>query len=89
LPKQLAAKLLPALPIARKQGFSIPLRKWILTSWREQLETAISKLVEAEVIDGGRARQLVRTQASGYSNSERLFALLSLGQWMLKYRVDA
>jgi len=40
------------------------------------------------VIDGGRARQLVRTQAAGYSNSERLFALLTLGQWMLKYRVD-
>jgi asparagine synthase (glutamine-hydrolysing) len=89
LPKQLAAKLLPSLPIQRKQGFSIPLHKWIVDEWREYLDTAIRTLEDSDVIERGRARNLIQGQLVGHSNSERLFALLSLGQWMLKYRVLA
>jgi asparagine synthase (glutamine-hydrolysing) len=87
LPKRLAAKLLPGLPLNRKQGFSIPLRSWIVSAWREQLETGLRALERAEVVDAKAVRRLVQSQEAGFSNSERLFALLMLGQWMLKYRV--
>lgn len=89
LPKQLAARVLPDLAVQRKHGFSIPLRKWIVTDWREHLEAATSKLEAEDVIERGRAAQLIQGQRSGFSNSERLFALLALGQWMLKYEVAA
>jgi len=85
--KRLAQHVLPPeFDLRRKQGFSIPLDVWISAGpwqafFREVLlgaDTIFARDAVEKLFDG---------QARGYSNSERLFALVFLELWRREYRV--
>jgi len=89
LPKRLARRLLPKeLDVDRKQGFSIPLERWIAHEWRETLDAATTALVDAGVVRRSAVDALTVGQEHGRSNSTRLFSLLMLGGWMETYRMS-
>lgn len=88
--KRLAARVLPStFDQSRKQGFSIPLASWLRTgSWWSFFR---GTLLESDggVFDKAALRQLLRGQARGRANAERLFALVMLELWRREYRVSA
>jgi asparagine synthase (glutamine-hydrolysing) len=84
--KRLAKRLLPAdLDIDRKQGFTIPMSKWltpdILRSWRddcrEQIQSVLSDTAVARLV---RRRDNMAAEHS-------LYAAIMLTTWMRHYRV--
>jgi asparagine synthase (glutamine-hydrolysing) len=83
--KALARKLLPrTLDLDRKQGFSIPLSRWItaplVDSWLEECRQQVAMvLCEREI------RALSRQESS--AATERLFAFMLLTLWMRDYGV--
>ncbi len=87
--KQLAARVLPVqFDRHRKQGFSIPLARWLEgTAWsgffREVLLGPPGSLFEPTTL-----RTLLGGQARGRSNTERLFALVMLELWRREYRAS-
>jgi asparagine synthase (glutamine-hydrolysing) len=87
--KQLAARVLPPqFDRQRKQGFSIPLARWLAgVEWsqffREVLLGSQSTLFEHTTI-----RALLRGQERGRTNGERLFALVMLELWRREYRAS-
>ena len=88
LPRRLAARLLPrGLDLARKQGFSLPLSSWLEGKWGRYVENV---LVDADprVFDPAVIRGLIKGQQRGYSNGQRLFALVMFELWRREYRVS-
>jgi asparagine synthase (glutamine-hydrolysing) len=88
VPRRLAERLLPpALDLKRKQGFSLPLASWFRGEWgvymRQVLEEAPATLFAPAVIHG-----LVEGQRRGYSNTQRLFALVMLELWRREYAIE-
>jgi asparagine synthase (glutamine-hydrolysing) len=89
LVRRLARKLLPPrLDIERKQGFSIPLTKWLtegsLPVIEEVLSGAWSELFSMRIV-----RRLIAAQKIGYAdNAQRLFALTLFELWRRRYRVS-
>jgi asparagine synthase (glutamine-hydrolysing) len=87
--KQVAARILPSqFDRQRKQGFAIPLGRWLdgnewSTFFREVLLGAQSTLLEHAPVNA-----LLRGQQRGRANSERLFALVMLELWRREYRVS-
>ena len=90
LPRKLAGRLLPQeFDLQRKQGFSIPMAVWPKRpEWRRYFRHV---LLESE--DSLFNRKFVTGrldgQDRGYSNSERLFALLMFELWRQEYNVSA
>ncbi|MGA2734228.1 MAG: asparagine synthase (glutamine-hydrolyzing) [Syntrophobacteraceae bacterium] len=88
LPKLLAAKLLPrGFDLERKQGFSIPLSSWLRDpEWNDYFRQV---LLDSSGTPFNRpfVQKLLDNQARGYSNSDRLFALLLLELWRQEYKV--
>jgi len=83
--KQLAARVLPRdFDKQRKQGFSIPLSKWLKKGPFRDLfwETLTNAdcLFDAKTVMG-----LLRGQSAGLSNGDRLFALVQLEIWRINY----
>lgn len=88
LPKRLARRLLPEdHQIERKQGFSIPLAKWLRGPWggfvEETLREAEPRLFNRRMLD-----ELLRTQKLGFSQAPRLFALTMFELWRRHYEVE-
>jgi len=89
LVRRLARKLLPGeFDIRRKQGFSIPLTKWLtqgsLAIIQDVLRDAWPELFCAREI-----RHLLTAQRIGYAdNAQRLFALTLFELWRRRYRVS-
>jgi asparagine synthase (glutamine-hydrolysing) len=87
--KQVAARVLPPqFDRQRKQGFSIPLARWLDgAEWSEFFRDVLlgsqSTLLEHETV-----RALLRGQQRGRANSERLFALVMLELWRREYRAS-
>ncbi len=87
--KRLAARILPPqFDRQRKQGFSVPLARWLAGGewsqfFREVLLGSQSTLFEHTTI-----RTLLRGQERGRTNSERLFALVMLELWRREYRAS-
>jgi asparagine synthase (glutamine-hydrolysing) len=85
--KRLARRLLPpTLDIDRKQGFTIPLSKWLspetLDAWRQDCREQIrAVLSETEV-----ARLIKRRALPAAEHS--LYAIIMLTSWMRQYRVS-
>ena len=84
--KRLVHRLLPAdFDRHRKQGFSIPLDKWLQTGPFYDLFRTIlqgpSSIFDRSVVSG-----LLKGQATGRANSERLFALVFFEIWRKEYR---
>lgn len=79
--KQLAARLLPPeFDRKRKQGFSIPLAKWLEDGpFRELFCSTL--LDPGCIFDLSTVQGLIRGQERGRSNSERLFSLVLFELW--------
>ncbi|PYM11381.1 MAG: asparagine synthase (glutamine-hydrolyzing), partial [Verrucomicrobia bacterium] len=89
LPKVLGKRLLPkALNLDRKQGFSLPLRKWMKGAWG-QFFTEILSSVDHAIFDQQVVRRLIETQNRGLVNhTERLFCLTMFELWRREYRAS-
>jgi asparagine synthase (glutamine-hydrolysing) len=87
LSRKLAERLLPpALDLRRKQGFALPLRKWLKGDWGRYIEDVLTG-GEADLFDRRVVRRLLVGQRGGFSNMQRLFALTMIELWRREYRV--
>jgi asparagine synthase (glutamine-hydrolysing) len=89
LPKKLGKRVLPvAFQWDRKQGFSIPLHRWLRTDWREFVQDTLLDnrpgLWESRAVSS-----LWKGFLRGYSNSERLFGLLLFELWRRTYKIES
>jgi asparagine synthase (glutamine-hydrolysing) len=90
--RQLGRRLLPpALDLARKQGFAIPVSAWMRGPWRPLLQPLLQgpslPLLDA-LLDRAACRRLVARLDAGDDVGEPLFALLMLGLWADAYQVS-
>ena len=87
LSRRLAERLLPpTLDLKRKQGFALPLRKWLKGDWGRYIEDVLTG-GEADLFDRRVVRQLLAGQRGGFSNMQRLFALTMIELWRREYRI--
>ena len=87
LSRLLAERLLPpTLDLRRKQGFALPLRKWLKGDWGRYIEGVLTG-VESDLFDRRVIRQLLAGQRGGFSNMQRLFALTMVELWRREYRI--
>jgi asparagine synthase (glutamine-hydrolysing) len=88
LPRRFAARLLPGgLDLARKQGFSLPLSNWLQGQWGRYVERVLAD-ADPRIFDPATVRELIEGQQRGYSNAQRLFALVMFELWRREYRVS-
>jgi asparagine synthase (glutamine-hydrolysing) len=79
--KRLAARLLPPeFDRKRKQGFSIPLAEWLKAGPFRDLFWDTLSAADA-MFDAPTVRSLLKRQDRGFSNGERLFALVQFELW--------
>jgi len=85
--KRLTARVLPPeFDRQRKQGFSIPLAEWLKTG--PFLDLFHEVLLDAGCLfDRRTVRGLLKGQAQGRSNGERLFALVLFELWRREYAI--
>jgi asparagine synthase (glutamine-hydrolysing) len=87
LPRHLARRWLPAgLDLARKQGFSLPLKSWFKGDWGRYLESVLDA-IDPGLFDRRMIQQLIAAQRRGCANTHRLFALALFELWRRHYRV--
>jgi asparagine synthase (glutamine-hydrolysing) len=85
--KRLAARLLPAgFDLQRKQGFSIPIAAWIGSGALGDLFRSVL-LDPSSIFDRRTVDALLRGQASGRNNGERLFSLVMFELWRREYGI--
>ncbi len=87
--KKLAERILPReFDQQRKQGFSIPLASWLKSGpWKAFFhETLLGS--DSTVFNHAEVSKLLRGQAKGRLNSERLFALVLFELWRRDYQVS-
>jgi len=71
----------------RKQGFSIPLQKWLQKGkWLEYFKSIL--LDDGCSINKEVVKNLFSLQEKGYSNNERLFSLAILELWKKNYNIQ-
>jgi asparagine synthase (glutamine-hydrolysing) len=85
--KNLARQLLPPeLDIDRKQGFTIPISKWltpnVVTQWSEECREQIAAILSADTL-----RHLVAPRRN-LAAEHGLFAAMLLTAWMRQYRIS-
>ena len=89
LPKKLAKKVLPPqFDLQRKQGFSIPLKDWLQN--KEWLDYFKEILLDSSdcFFDHEFTQMLLKGQANGRANNERLFALVMFELWRQEYQIS-
>jgi asparagine synthase (glutamine-hydrolysing) len=86
--RKLAKKILPKdFDLNRKQGFSIPLKKWLLQpEWNTYFKEIL--LDQGCIYNKKLINKLFDDHSSGRSNNERLYALVMLELWRKKYAID-
>ncbi len=85
--RHLAKCLLPStLDINRKKGFAIPLAHWFKRSWGPYFEEVLREL-PAELFNRQFVSDLIKSQRSGYANTQRLFSLLMFELWRHHYQI--
>lgn len=84
--KILAKRLLPAdFDVQRKQGFSIPLKQWLLRgTWRRRVEEIL--LDKAALFNPKAIHKLFKQLDSGFPVSEQLFGLCIFEVWRHAYK---
>jgi len=89
LVRRLARRLLPReFDTKRKQGFSIPLTKWLTRGSLAVIEDVLSG-AWSEAFCTRRIRSLITAQKMGYAdNAQRLFALALFELWRRRYSVS-
>lgn len=85
--KRLASRVLPKeFDKQRKQGFSIPLAEWLKVGpFRDLFWDTLSR--PDCLFDARTVLQLLKGQELGFSNGERLFALVQFELWRREYGV--
>lgn len=86
--KRLASRLMPTgFDLNRKQGFSVPMSDWMKKKhFRDLLDSVLRAsdcCFDRRTVDG-----LLIGQSRGYSNSERLFALVQFELWRREYSIS-
>ena len=87
--KRLAKRLLPPeFDFQRKQGFSIPLTKWLQKNgpFRDFFWDVLRR--PDCMFDRGAVQDLLNGQDRGFNNGERLFGLVMFELWRRQYSVD-
>lgn len=86
--RKLAKKILPnEFDLKRKQGFSIPLKKWLNeTEWNSFFKDVL--LDPGCTLNKKLINKLFADHASGRSNNERLYALVMLELWRKNYAIS-
>jgi len=86
--KRLAGRVLPPdFNRQRKQGFSIPLADWLKVGpFRDLFWDTLNS--DDTVFDAATVRSLLKGQDRGFSNGERLFALVQFELWRKCYGVS-
>jgi asparagine synthase (glutamine-hydrolysing) len=85
--KRLTERVLPTeFDRQRKQGFSIPLGKWLKGGPFRALFNEVLRDPECS-FDAGTVNSLLRGQDRGRSNGERLFALVLFELWRREYNI--
>ena len=83
--RRLAARLLPpALDLRRKQGFTVPLAAWFRGPWGSFVRDVLLD-DGSQLFAHGAVMEILRLQARGYANSNRIFALLMFELWRREY----
>ncbi|MDD2806218.1 MAG: asparagine synthase (glutamine-hydrolyzing) [Elusimicrobiales bacterium] len=86
--RHLAKELLPKdLDVSRKQGFSVPLARWIRGDFGNYLRDVVSG-TGVGAFDKEAVSLLLRRQFCGDSNPQRLFALAIFQLWSRRYKVE-
>jgi asparagine synthase (glutamine-hydrolysing) len=86
--KRLATRVLsPEFDRQRKQGFSIPLADWLKAGPFRDLFWDTLTAADA-MFDAPTVRSLLKRQDRGFSNGERLFALVQFELWRKCYGVS-
>jgi asparagine synthase (glutamine-hydrolysing) len=88
--KKLCKKVLPAeLDFNRKQGFSIPLASWLTEKgeWKDFFHDILLDNNDS-LFDKKYVESLLRGQANGRNNSERIFSLVVFELWRKNYNVN-
>ena len=84
--KYTARRILPAqIDLQRKQGFSVPLESWFKGGFGKTVKEILSE-ADPRLFDQKKIQQLLRNQEKGYSNSERIFALVIFELWRREYK---
>lgn len=85
--KLLAKKFLPPdFPLERKQGFSIPLAKWIKTDIQPMFRQIRSSQALWTLLDRNYVDQLCQEHLNGHRDrSPQLWAVLCFGLWFMKW----
>jgi asparagine synthase (glutamine-hydrolysing) len=87
LPRLLGRRILPRkLDLDRKQGFSIPIERWMQGPWRDYVQDVLSQ-ADPALFSKSVIRRLIATQQRGFINGPRLFALTMFELWRREYRV--
>lgn len=86
--KRLAERVLPPeFDRQRKQGFSIPLARWLKAGpFREMFWDVLGD--QQCIFDRRTVQSLLKGQAQGRSNGERLFALVQFELWRREYAAN-
>lgn len=84
--KDLLRKRMPIdFDVNRKQGFSIPLNDWIGDKWHEQFLNEIYNL--PSIFNKEYVLKMCHNVKKGYTNSSKLYALIILNKWLIKYNI--
>jgi asparagine synthase (glutamine-hydrolysing) len=87
LPKRLGRKLLPSsLNLNRKQGFSIPIDRWLRGDMGRFVDGVLAES-DSRLFSPGQIARLQAAHRRGLSNGKRLFALAMFELWRREYRV--
>ena len=86
--KKLAEKLLPPnFDRQRKQGFGVPLDKWLKNGpWRELFSDVLYD--NQSIFDKKIVKKLFSGQDNGYRNGERLLCLVLFELWRREYKMS-
>ncbi len=87
--KELARRLLPPeFDRQRKQGFSIPIARWLEGPvWRDYFRSTLLDTTDS-FFDRRQVEALFAGQARGRANGERLFGLVMFELWRRQYRIE-
>ena len=87
LPKRLGRKLLPpTLDLDRKQGFSIPIDRWLRGDMGRFVGEVLAD-ADPRLFSRPQIARLQANQRRGLANGKRLFALTMFELWRREYRV--
>jgi asparagine synthase (glutamine-hydrolysing) len=89
LPRMLARRVLPpALDLDRKQGFSIPLDKWMSDAWGDYAQTVLLDSPDSPFRRDA-VRSLFDLHRRGTGQEHRIFALMMFELWRREYGIAA